>query len=416
MTTLLKSIQTRRTPGGAVLTLSAPLSFVLRGVKKVLKRVGLFSPPPEFANSANPGSETVVWFSNEVRLGDDGWAMLAPYGDHPGLAWITQAGEAPRQLPAVQRIDREAATEMVNNFHSLAGRVTRWLVGVPIYIGHPDSPGIGARWTDKGAKGTIAGLEARETGLFCRPVFSNEAMAFLESRAGIGFSGRWSAKPAGDIDGKPVFRPDVLKSAGLTDNPNLPVELLNQAVDQQLDDHMKDQVLAWLKTLGIELANDATDAQLAEALGTVATRANAAVTLENEKTTLTTERDSLKSERDAKATEFANERKRVVDLCLDKAILEGRLTTAERPAWASRLSVDFQNEAPALEKLAPKLKTQSQVGDVSQRKAGLAAVTEGHNQVLAAVRIEMENSKTDFSTAWERVKREQPALFGLEAK
>jgi hypothetical protein len=329
---------------------------------------------------------TLICFANELSVREDGWAMLAPFGSFPGVATQPIAGGGVKRYDAVQVVDRESAVELVNEFNSFGGKIRRFLRGVPIFVGHPDMPGRSHLYPHKEPVGTTVELQVRDDGLWCKPCFTNDGLEYIDANQGLGFSARWSGNEAGEQDGKPVYRPASLKSIGLTQRPNLPVELINDDEPPgQPQDIMKEQVLAWLKGLGIELANDASNEQITSALTQVAERAGSAVTLANEKTILVQERDTarteaetlrtqlgaLSTERDAARTEFANERKDRIEKELDLAEQAGRITPAQRPEWASKLTANFTNEAPALAKLAPALKTQSQIGDVTQRKAEL---------------------------------------------
>lgn len=325
---------------------------------------------------------TLICFGNErLTLQEDGWAMLAPFGDFPGVAVSPAADGTVTRSRAIQRVTAEYATELANELASVRGKVRRWLRGVPIYSGHPDMPGGSERWPDKRTLGTTHELQVRADGLYCRPVFTNDGADLIEQTSGLGMSARWTGEPVAEVDGVPVYRPAVLRSIGLTANPNLPVELLNEAdpdaQPQPPDDTMeKSSLLALLKPLGIELANDASDAQIETAIRTAGDRLAALPTLANERNTAQTERDaalarvtaaerqvaSLTSERDAARTEFANERKLAAGLKLDAAVAAGRITTAQRSEWEPKLVADFANEAPKLDALKPVVKTATIIG------------------------------------------------------
>ena len=59
-----------------------------------------------FANIA-AGADCL--FLNESVVGDDGWAQLAPFGDHPGKAIVTGPDGTSTRVDAIQRIDRATA-------------------------------------------------------------------------------------------------------------------------------------------------------------------------------------------------------------------------------------------------------------------------------------------------------------------
>src|SRR3954467_13708723 len=69
------------------------------------------------ANSAED-SEPLIGFVNELRIESDGWAMIAPLGDYPNTAVVMKADGTLKKFRAIQRLDSESATEMVNTFKS----------------------------------------------------------------------------------------------------------------------------------------------------------------------------------------------------------------------------------------------------------------------------------------------------------
>lgn len=390
---------------------------------------------PEFANE---GTEALCHFTNDLSPGEDGWAMLAPYGDYPGMATITNEDGSLKRVPALQRLDRQAADKMVTNFKSLWGRVKRYISGVPIFLGHPDGIGIGHKYADKTPKGMFADLEARPNGLFGKPVFTNEGMELLPKYPAL--SGRWTAEDIGEETHQgqrvKVFRPDVLKSAGLTDKPNLPVELLNEfeaevrlpagQPNQTADPMKKEIVIALLKKLGIEINNEATDEQVSAAVEKRAGELKATTELANEKSTiegqLATEKETVKGkdteisnltkERDLVKVDFANERAAHVTLLLDTALADGRITPAQKPDWKKKLEANFTNESQALGKLAPVMKTRSATDALGGRKAEIANAQDRQRKVIELVNeAQSKNPRLSYEEAFAKVQRENAALF-----
>ena len=184
-------------------------------------------PSVLFANAAErPAAEATCRFTNEIALDANGWAHLAPFGDYPGQALRRGPDGQFEQFPALQRLDRAAAEGMVAKFKSLGQRLKRFLTGCPIYAGHPDVPAFANDYPDKEPKGMIVDLEVRDTGLYCKPVFTPAGSELVATKQLRAFSGYWSAVP---VAGAPnIFRPDTLKSAGLTNHPNLPVQWMNE--------------------------------------------------------------------------------------------------------------------------------------------------------------------------------------------
>ncbi len=369
----------------------------------------------EFANDR----ETIVVFGNEVSLTEDGWAQLAVYGDWPGKAMQVQENGQVKTFDAVQRFDRQAAGLMVTAFKSPLGTVKRFFRGCPIYLGHPDAPVGGGRYPDKSTKGMIADLQAREDGLWCQPVFSNEGIELLEKKR-MYFSGRWSSDEVGLENGKKIFRPDELKSAGLVEKPNLPVQWINEREDQPNKTNMTiQQLIALLAKLGVTFANeaDATEENLATKLDEIATRNTTLQTsFSNEQTAhnlVKTEFTRVQGELTTAKTSFANERKdRIKDL-LDGAITAGCLTAAERSTWETRLTNEatFANERAELAKLKPKIKTQSVTLDMGGRKVEIANAAERQATVTELVAKEQKDNSLSYDAAYARVQTAYPQLF-----
>jgi hypothetical protein len=272
----------------------------------------------------------------------------------------------------------------------------------------------------------ITDLQVRDDGLYCKPIFTNEGSDLVENKRYRAFSGYWTADATGDsaADGKPIFRPGLLKSAGLTNNPNLPVHLMNEQQTKAPD--MK-KIIAWLGGHGITVANEATEEQVEAGLKQLDPKIASIATLNTEKTTLANERDGLKvavANRDttlqtlnqqvaAAQAAFANERKARIDGILDTAVTAGRITLAQRPEWATKLAVEtnFANESDALSKLAPAMNTTSKTLQMGDRKVSIANVSDRREAVQTLVKTEMESSKSDYDTAFARVQKNNPALF-----
>ena len=297
-------------------------------------------------------------------------------------------------FPAIQRLDREAARAMVARFKSPWQRVKRYFTGCPIYAGHPDVPAFANDYPDNSPKGMIVDLQVREDGLFCKPVFTNEGSELVETGRLRAFSAYWSARQIGEQPGDDgntlkIFRPDQLKSAGLTNHPNLPVHLLNEAQPQtQLQPIVKKQiVIDFLAAQGISLSADAGDEQIAAALnqfGASLTDVNA---------------------------ELANERKFHIDTLLDAALAAGRITAAQRPEWSARLETDFANESAALAQLSPTLKTRGITVNHGGRKAEMANASERRDALDVLIKAEIAANGGDYDRAFATVRRANPALF-----
>jgi hypothetical protein len=280
----------------------------------------------------------------------------------------------------------------------------------------------------------IVDLQVRANGLYCKPVFTNEGSDLVETRQLRAFSAYWSASEIAPQAGQSlkIYRPDQLKSAGLTNHPNLPVQLLNErettpnaamlspspggegrgegglqhnfnlhTKEPQPDIMNKQLILDFLATQGITLANEAADAQIAEALQQLGHRVTLA------ETTLA----ARSLELETLNAELANEREFHIDAVLDNAVIAGSITAAQRPEWAARLAADFTNESAALERLAPVLKTRALTLHLGARKAEIANATERRDALDTLVKAEMAGNGGDYDRAFATVQKSNPALF-----
>lgn len=397
-------------------------------------------------------TEMLVAFSNEITVDEDGWAQIAPFGDFPGMALLLDDNGGFKQELAIQRMDRKAVETMVAEFQNNRRGARKFLRSRPIYLGHPDKPGGEKRYPDKKPKGVFANVALREAepgkskgGFYGELVLTDEGEELVATGKVRALSGRWAADEyVGEelIGGKlmKVFRPTQFLSAGLTDRPNLPVELFNEAETTERDQMPKSKVIALLASLGIltvkgaTFTNEASDEDVSEGLKQLGEQAKNGKTLEGERAqfanekaelqgklttaegkvaTLTTEKGTLATERDTARTQFANERQARITGMLDQAIKEGRITAAERPTWEGRLKVEaqFANEAETLGKLEAKTKTTSVTLQRGDRKVEISNASERREMVSTLVNEEMTSTKCAHDAALARVQGKYPQLF-----
>lgn len=310
-------------------------------------------------------NQLLVSFANQFTLAADGWAMLAPYGDFPGRALRERPDGITEKFAAIQRLDQTAAATMVRNFESPWGRLKRYFTGCPIYVGHPDVPASIDAWPDLVPKGMITRLAARADGLWCLPVFTEEGSRLVEAGAYKAFSAHWRAVEAGSEHGRPIFHPEELKSAGLTNHPNLPVQPL-----------IPDERLTTNPT-AVACANSQTPADSAPA----------------------TVPPLLTSQ---------------IAAALDAAETEGRIVHAERPDWQTRLTTNFANESLLLARRAMRLKTlqHARSAGLLERKQEQGLVRYARLETIQRlVNERMQRDREDYRTAFLEVRRKHPALF-----
>lgn len=382
-------------------------------------------------------SEMLVSFSNELVIGEDGWAQIAPFGDFPGMGLVPDGKGGWITKRAIQRVDKQAVEQMVEEHNRSRRGLKKFLNGRPIFNGHPDNPVTGWKYPDKTAKGVFANVAVRENGFYGEPILTDEGEELVATKKVRAFSSRWETDFVGEemINGKltPVFRPTRFLSAGMTDKPNLPVEMFNEQETNQTQTMKKETVIAVLASLGIltakgtTFANDASDEDVSEGLKQLGEKAKTATTLASEKATfanekaqlegqiatLKTEKATAATERETARTQFANERAAHITDLLDGATQDGRVTAAERPTWENRLKneAQFANEAEALKKLTPKTKTASVTLQRGDRKVEISNSAERRDMVTALVNEKMVALKCGHDAALATVRKECPQLF-----
>ena len=155
-----------------------------------------------------------VSFVNELRS-DGNWIQLSPYGDWP-------------HPDGTQRFTKADATNCVNEFNSLANTLNR-VMGLPFYIGHPDHPAFKARYTDTKAYGRMKQLEAREDGLWANMKWSQAGKDMVNEEQFHGHSVNWRVRKGADG----FWHPFSVKSAGFSNEPNIPVQPITHANEVQ---------------------------------------------------------------------------------------------------------------------------------------------------------------------------------------
>ena len=71
------------------------------------------------------------------ELDSDGWALIAPYGEHPKSRTARVKGVATEQK-FLQVLDNASADKLLDKESGLFRTLRRAIVGIPVYLGHPD--------------------------------------------------------------------------------------------------------------------------------------------------------------------------------------------------------------------------------------------------------------------------------------
>ena len=319
-------------------------------------------------------------------------------------------GEWPYDKTTRQRLDREHGEAIANELNE---RVARGEPGIPVYQGHPDVPGLAAKYPDKGALGWVTKIAlANENG--------KDGLALTvewDRDPGKGFkwfSPYWFANEK-DRDDQTYIVANI-RSIGLVNNPNIrEFRLANEAGDNNTNTETKGTDMNREELIqAVGLPPEATDDQIKQAiaegkdaktrLAELEARATAAVTAE---TAAKTDAELAKKETDDAKRAFENERSLRADMALDQAIADGRIGKDARTAWRDRLVKNGDFAALANEKpLAKKDLTKGLVNECSEdseKRRGLV------NEI-------MKNEGCNFQEAWNRAAAKSPALFAWNAK
>lgn len=328
---------------------------------------------------------------------------------------------------------REGAQEMVAALENEKGNDPDF--GIPIFIGHPDMPELANEYPDKAAYAWIYSMEAGPTGLVLHPKWSAEGEALLANAKYRFPSPYWSCRV--DAANSNTVYPFQLISIGLTNRPNIRAigALVNEEtprtvaasasgsgaeITQQGETQMKELLL---KLLG--LANEATDEQIQEAAKDVDVPA-LKLALANEKTAsataqaahetaLANEKAAGVAGKTALETALANEKAVVkaeraarIELLVNAAITDGRVTLAAKPQWLADLDADFAGKSVALANAKPATSSESKTKDLGQRKP---EVMDRQDKVLALVNARMKETGEDYIVAFTNVRKSNAALF-----
>ena len=350
------------------------------------------------ANSTEPGE--VLALENELALDNDGWALLAPFGEHRKTRTVQRGNQLTTET-FVQVFDAEAVDAILANEvgTGLFARLKRALIKRPIYNGHPDLKLYAPETVTLGNEkliplGVNDGCRKTQRGLEFKPLLVPAGAEAIENDGCKYPSGLFLLKKTGVVrpNGDIEVRPYKLASIGLTPFPNISgVDSLANAKSntpaaseetKTQDDTMKQLLIGWLAAQGIALANDSTEQAAFDAfLKHMSTQSGSLTALGNEKNTLTATVTSLTAARDAEKqradnaalalaneqTAFKAERKARCEAVVDLHIGAGRLAVAEREAKVNELTA-LANEKLAeaitsLDKLPVKHAVTSQIGE-----------------------------------------------------
>jgi len=316
------------------------------------------------ANSlaGSPAADVSRWsLDNTLALAEDGWCLIAPYGEWPKTRVYREGGRVCEQR-FLQVLDDAAAEALLAKENSLFGRLKRAFIGVPVYKGHGDLAEVDPQAISGGGEKIKIGVvdQIRKTPRGLEAHFALDADGAAAVAAGWKFpSSFWyvrpiqnAARPEPRVPGLADAircRPFKLISVALTPFPNISgveslansensksniqtseklqtsslhagavrtealanlsgvgsldgvaIQLNEEATEHPQPSDMK-LITGWLLAQGAALANaeNPTETQILEALQRLHTTTTASVaTLGNERQTLNDRLTALETERD----------------------------------------------------------------------------------------------------------------------
>jgi hypothetical protein len=387
----------------------------------------------------------LVLDNDAATLDEEGWALIAPFGEHPKTRVVKKNGTLVEEK-FIQVLDNQSADQLLSLENSLFRRIRRAVVGIPVYKGHPDlrdyAPETAGAAVKKEIIGTIDRVRKTARGIEAHFVLTPAGADAVENEGCKYPSALWLVQPIGQRGDATLARPFKLLSAGLTAHPNIcGVESLANArdaanksavaesvADKQKEPEMK-LIAGWLLAQGAALANaeSPTESQVLEALQKLHTaKAGEVTSLGNEKSTLAGQITILENERatlTAKVSALGNENKTInaqrstlktslASATVDLAIGRGKLNVAERAARIEALgnAQDFEKEASALLASATRYRT---AGSAESGKILSNQGTDGdpREEYCACVERHMkETGETDPIKAHHAVMQRNPGL------
>lgn len=356
--------------------------------------------------------------------------MTIPFGLWP-VEIVNEDGEPERVL---QRLDKPVAERLIRSFNGLLGRISRFVGGSPIYLGHPDyrkaaaanaAAGEAVPWN---VLGKSIGMSLAENALVVEGDFSPAAKALIAANAALAPSPHWGLKRTGEQqEGVAICEPVAFYSMGLTPRPNIAGAAINEDAAVPIDpmaisarDEMIANMSAELSDLDSRCGEACAErdqamtkvAALTTALAEKDARCKA---LEADMVAMRAEMDALrKALADQQALAVANERgaHELRVAVVAAAANCGLILAADRDVWIAKLSA----LAAVNELLDPTrmLKRESIVGQarIAAANADLGGVTPSV-RFEQVVRERMNKTGEDWPTAWNACRNSHRELFNL---
>lgn len=179
------------------------------------------NPPIALANSALDGAFCLA-LANDAGMDADGWALIAPFGEHAKTRVYRERGQT-KQQRFLQVLDNVAIDALLRP-ENFAVQMPRATIGLPIYKEHGDlndvDPAAIGGTAGKQKIGVITKLRKSVRGIEAKFTLDNDGLAAVES--GYKFpSAFWYVRAIDNTGDTIRARPFKLISAALTRTPNI---------------------------------------------------------------------------------------------------------------------------------------------------------------------------------------------------
>jgi hypothetical protein len=354
---------------------------------------------------------------------------LSPYGEFPV--------DDVDGKSIIQVVDAQVAQTLAANFGSLGTKFATFFRGIPIYEGHADDRDWSARNPGHRASavGRIKQIEAGADGIYVTAALNADGIALLGGEAPkyTGHSPYWRLA---EIPGRAGhFRPILLWSDALTNNPNimtntLALNALEGVPDAMTEESPKAEAVAEAQTENQEPPMKLTPEALAalgfapEAEPTPDEISAAIVKLASDQAEAAAKMATAEGETTAANArlsvvtgELTALRDTAVDTVITEAINTGRITAAEKPAWTTALNTSFASESAKLKALMPVLNTANRVGTLERRQQGITDAANAASRITQAVTEFAVEKSMDITTpagwtkAYDACRLAKPELF-----
>lgn len=360
---------------------------------------------------------TATGTNTAAPISGEEWIPLSGYGE-----WSSGGSSLGR--PIKQVFGQREAESMAQFFNSVVGKVSRFLRGAPIFIGHPDADRT--NYPDERRLGKIVALEARPDGLYGKPAWNALGRENLEEGYWVFPSSNWAGKVKGGI-----LYPDRFLSVGLTNTPagdvgpvTFNASAPGAAEDSQERDsdtpeptnqeEMDPEIIGALK-----LEEGSTKEDVLEAISALRAKADGADSMKAEHETamnaITQERDQLQSALESEKTgrESAENAVRTLqearrDQLLGKAIESGALSKADaEEKWKPMFEKDYETAANAIGTLKPGSALNTTSIKIGEKKIDVSDSRGRMSAINAAVEERLDEFDGDYDRAFNAVKTDE---------